>query len=84
MPCTVIEVGPCVVTQIKCVEKDGYDAVQLGFQEAKEKNTSKPMMGHFAKCTDIPKEKWILAMNKVIHPKFLEMNLKAFELGYAG
>ena len=44
VPCTVIEVGPCVVTQIKSVEKDGYAAVQLGFQEAKEKNTTKPMM----------------------------------------
>jgi len=55
VPCTVIEVGPCVVTQIKCVEKDGYDAVQLGFQEAKEKNTSKPMMGHFAKSATTPK-----------------------------
>ncbi|MCR5820244.1 MAG: 50S ribosomal protein L3 [Bacteroidaceae bacterium] len=55
VPCTVIEVGPCVVTQIKCVEKDGYDAVQLGFQEAKEKNTSKPLMGHFAKSATTPK-----------------------------
>ncbi len=40
------------------------------------------LMGHFAKCSDIPKEKCIRALNKVIHPKFLEMNLKAFDLGY--
>ena len=40
VPCTVIEAGPCVVTQIKSVEKDGYEAVQLGFEDAKEKNTS--------------------------------------------
>ena len=40
-------------------------------------------MGHFAACTDIPKERWIAAMQKVIQPKFLEMNLKAFDLGYA-
>ena len=53
--CTVIELGPCVVTQVKSVEKDGYAAVQLGFEEAKEKNTSKPMMGHFAKANTTPK-----------------------------
>jgi len=55
LPCTVIEVGPCVVTQVKTVEKDGYAAVQIGFQEAKEKNTSKPMKGHFAKAGTTPK-----------------------------
>ncbi len=55
VPCTVIEVGPCVVTQIKSVEKDGYAAVQLGFQEAKEKNTTAPMMGHFKKAGTTPK-----------------------------
>ena len=55
VPCTVIELGPCVVTQIKSVEKDGYAAVQLGFEEAKEKNTSKPMLGHFAKSGTTPK-----------------------------
>ena len=55
LPCTVIEVGPCVVTQVKTVEKDGYAAVQVGFQEAKEKNTSKPLKGHFAKAGTTPK-----------------------------
>ena len=55
VPCTVIEVGPCVVTQIKSVEKDGYAALQLGFQEAKEKNTSAPLMGHFKKAGVTPK-----------------------------
>ena len=55
VPCTVIEVGPCVVTQVKTVEKDGYEAVQVGFQEAKEKNTTKPMMGHFQKAGTTPK-----------------------------
>ena len=55
VPCTVIELGPCVVTQIKSEEKDGYNAIQLGFEEAKEKNTSKPMMGHFAKSGTTPK-----------------------------
>ena len=55
LPCTVIEVGPCVVTQVKTVEKDGYAAVQVGFEEAKEKNTTKPMMGHFQKAGTTPK-----------------------------
>ena len=55
IPCTVIEVGPCVVTQVKSVEKDGYAAVQLGYQEAKEKNTSAPMKGHFQKAGTTPK-----------------------------
>ncbi|HZK03533.1 MAG TPA: 50S ribosomal protein L3 [Bacteroidaceae bacterium] len=55
IPCTVIEVGPCVVTQVKSVEKDGYESVQLGFQEAKEKNTSSPLMGHFKKAGVTPK-----------------------------
>ncbi len=55
VPCTVIELGPCVVTQIKSVEKDGYSAVQLGFEDAKEKNTTAPMMGHFKKAGVTPK-----------------------------
>ena len=55
VPCTVIELGPCVVTQVKTVEKDGYAAVQVGFEEAKEKNTTKPMKGHFEKAGTTPK-----------------------------
>ena len=55
VPCTVIEAGPCVVTQVKTVEKDGYAAVQLGFDYAKEKNTSKPLLGHFKKAGVTPK-----------------------------
>ena len=53
-PCTVIEVGPCVVTQVKTVEKDGYEALQLGFQEKTEKHTTKPMAGHFSKAGVAP------------------------------
>ncbi|MBP3774693.1 MAG: 50S ribosomal protein L3 [Bacteroidaceae bacterium] len=55
IPCTVIEAGPCVVTQVKNQEKDGYEAIQLGFQEAKEKNTTSPMLGHFKKAGTTPK-----------------------------
>ena len=50
IPVTVIEAGPCVVAQKKTAENDGYDAVQLGFVDAKEKNTNKPQKGHFAKA----------------------------------
>ncbi len=57
MPCTVIEAGPCVVTQVKTLEKDGYVAVQLAFDEKKEKNTSSAMKGHFAKAGTTPKRK---------------------------
>ena len=56
VPCTVIEAGPCVVTQIKTVEKDGYKAYQLGFGEAKEKRTNKPMTGIFKKAGTTPKK----------------------------
>ncbi len=55
VPCTVIELGPCVVTQVKTVERDGYSAIQLGYQEAKEKRTTAPMMGHFKKAGTTPK-----------------------------
>ncbi len=56
IPCTVIEAGPCVVTQIRTLEKDGYEAIQLGFDEKKESRTNKPMQGHFAKAGTTPKK----------------------------
>ena len=59
IPCTVIEAGPCVVTQVRTVEKDGYEAIQLAYDEKKEKNTSKPMKGHFAKAGTTPKRKLV-------------------------
>ena len=49
VPCTVIEAGPCYVTQIKNKKKDGYSAVQIGFEDKKEKNSSKPIIGIFKK-----------------------------------
>ena len=54
VPCTVIEVGPCVVTQIKTADKDGYEAVQLGFVEKKDKHTTAPLAGHFKKAGVAP------------------------------
>ena len=56
VPCTVLEAGPCVVTQVKTVEKDGYDAIQLGYDEKKEKRTTKALKGHFAKAGTTPKK----------------------------
>ncbi len=55
LPCTVIEVGPCVVTQVKTMEVDGYEAVQLGFQDKKDKHTTKAEAGHFKKAGVTPK-----------------------------
>jgi len=56
VPCTVIEAGPCVVTQVKTVATDGYDAIQLGFDEKKEKRTTKSLKGHFEKAGTTPKK----------------------------
>lgn len=55
IPCTVIEAGPCVVTQIRTLEKDGYEAIQLAFDEKKEKSTTKALKGHFEKANTTPK-----------------------------
>lgn len=59
IPCTVIEAGPCVVTQVKSVEADGYAAVQLAYGEKKEKNTTAPLKGHFQKAGTAPKSKLV-------------------------
>ena len=55
VPCTVIDAGPCVVTQVKTKATDGYEAVQLAYQDKKEKHTTKAMQGHFAKAGTTPK-----------------------------
>ena len=57
IPCTVIEAGPCVVTQIKTVEKDGYEAVQVAYDDKREKHTSSSLLGHFKKAGVTPKRK---------------------------
>ena len=56
-PCTIIEAGPCVVTQVKTQDKDGYEAIQLGFGDRKESNTPNPLKGHFSKAKTTPKSK---------------------------
>ena len=55
VPCTVIEAGPCAVTQVKTIEKDGYEAVQIGFQDQKESRVNAPLAGHFKKAGVPPK-----------------------------
>jgi large subunit ribosomal protein L3 len=57
VPVTVIQAGPCVVTQVKTLEKDGYNAVQIGFDDIKEKSCNKPLLGHFKKANTAPKRK---------------------------
>jgi len=57
VPCTVIQAGPCVITQVKTVSNDGYAAVQLAFDEKKEKHTTKALLGHFKKADTEPKKK---------------------------
>ncbi len=57
LPCTIIQAGPCVISQVRTKEKDGYLAIQLAFGEKKPKNTTKAMVGHFAKANTTPKRK---------------------------
>lgn len=57
IPCTLIQAGPCVITQVKNMEVDGYNAVQLAYGEAKDKHTTKALKGHFAKANTTPKRK---------------------------
>jgi large subunit ribosomal protein L3 len=59
VPCTVIEAGPCVVTQVKAMETDGYEAIQLAFDEKREKSTTNPLKGHFKKAGTSPKAKLV-------------------------
>ncbi|NBC84423.1 MAG: 50S ribosomal protein L3 [Bacteroidetes bacterium] len=59
IPCTVLEAGPCVVTQVKTEENDGYGAVQISYGDIKEKSANKPQLGHFKKAGTTPKRKLI-------------------------
>ncbi len=59
IPCTVVELGPCVVSQVKTIENDGYEAVQLGYGDVKEKSVSSSMLGHFKKANSTPKRKLV-------------------------
>ena len=80
--CTLIEAGPCVVTQVKTVEKEGYNAVQIGYGEKKEKHTTKSLLGHFKKANTTPKKKLVefrtfeqpLALGDVLTVEMLELD----------
>lgn len=72
IPCTLIEAGPCVVTQVKTIETDGYNAVQLGYGEKKAKRTTKALAGHFAKANTTPKRRLV---------EFRTDDVKTFALG---
>jgi len=69
IPCTVIEAGPCLVTQIKTKEVDGYDSVQIAFDDKKEKASNKAMIGHFNKANTSPKRKLVEFTGKFDHLK---------------
>jgi large subunit ribosomal protein L3 len=72
IPCTVLQAGPCVVTQVKTVENDGYNAVQLGFDEKKVKSTTKAELGHFKKSNTTPKRKLV---------EFTDLDVNEVKLG---
>ena len=74
-PCTVIEAGPCTITQIKDQKKDGYNAIQLSYDELSKKKVNKPISGHFKKSRSQPKKKIVEFKN------FRSKQLKIFKLG---
>lgn len=82
IPCTIIKTGPCVITQVKTIDTDGYNAVQIAFGEKKEKNTPKAMQGHFNKANTAPKRK-LIEIRDFDFEKALgeEINLDIFEEG---
>jgi len=55
IPVTILQAGPCCITQVKTIDNDGYDAVQIAYGDKKEKNTNKPLKGHFKKAGVTPK-----------------------------
>ena len=65
VPVTVIEAGPCPVVQKKTVENDGYEAVQLGFQDVKAQRVNKPMKGHFAKAMSLRKRCCVNSVSRI-------------------
>lgn len=66
IPCTIIEAGPCIVAQVKNEESDGYEALQLAFDDRKEKTTTKPLVGHYKKAGTSPKRKAVEFRNSTL------------------
>ena len=83
IPCTLVEAGPCVVTQIKTEEKDGYHAVQIGFEDKKEKNASKAAIGNYKKANTAPKRK-SLCEEKRLMGVLIVCGLLLYQTRYVG
>lgn len=81
IPCTVLEAGPCVVTQVKTVDSDGYDSIQIAFGERKEKQTSAAMLGHFKKAKTTPKKKLVEVRGATEYKAGDELKVDIFEEG---
>ena len=81
IPCTILEVGPCRVTQVKTQEVDGYNAIQLGFSEQKESRVSKAALGHFKKIDSMPLRKLVEFPKDIEVVIGDELNVEMFEKG---
>ncbi|MAY84084.1 MAG: 50S ribosomal protein L3 [Flavobacteriales bacterium] len=81
IPCTVLEAGPCVVTQVKTVDSDGYDSIQIAYGERKEKHTSDAMKGHFKKAGTTPKKKLVELRGVTEYKTGDELKVDIFEEG---
>ena len=82
IPCTVIEAGPCVVTQVRTKEVDGYEALQLGFDDKNEKHSTKAAVGHFAKAGTVAKKKVVEFQDFATEQKLGDViNVSIFEEG---
>jgi len=81
IPCTVLEAGPCVVTQVKTVDSDGYHSIQIAYGERKEKHTSAAMQGHFKKAKTTPKQKLVEVRGETEYKAGDELKVDIFEEG---
>ena len=81
IPCTILQVGPCKVTQIKSSDKDGYDALQLGYLEQKENRVSKALKGHFKKANSVPLKKMVEFPADIDVELGQDLNVEIFEVG---
>ena len=81
IPCTVLEAGPCLVTQVKTVDSDGYHSIQIAYGERKEKHTSAAMQGHFKKAKTTPKQKLVEVRGETEYKAGDELKVDIFEEG---